>query len=480
MERLLIKNIRYLYCMDEEDTFLENADIYIEGNVIKKIGTKLDVPADGVKVIDGTGKLALPGFINTHHHFYQNITRNIPIMQKGNLLGWLLYSYGAWENMEEEDVKAAARLATAELLMTGCTTSMDFMYFFPHGKHDLMDAEFEAVKELGLRFHGFRGCMPVMEGNLPAEMKERLGIDAGSLVESYDDILDSCDRTFQKYHDDSRFSMSRVGVGPTTVVFENPEFMKELKKMADNRGGLCHTHLHPRPDEIKKCGELYNCRPHQWLEEIGWIDKNVSFAHISRHNAEELDIVARNGASVTQSPSCHMRLGYPIAPALEARDRGIPVSIGVDGGASNDSGDMLGELRTMLYVHRIDGGHPGYGPERWINAKEVFEMATVNGAKCLNRDDIGMLKEGMAADLVLFSMIQPGYAGALTDPRGALLYCGNNHLADTTIVNGNVLIENGIFLAGDLNQIVEDANRSTARILNLVKDKTGIDYRMEA
>lgn len=398
MERLLIKNIRYLYCMDEEDTFLENADIYIEGNVIKKIGTKLDVPADGVKVIDGTGKLALPGFINTHHHFYQNITRNIPIMQKGNLLGWLLYSYGAWENMEEEDVKAAARLATAELLMTGCTTSMDFMYFFPHGKHDLMDAEFEAVKELGLRFHGFRGCMPVMEGNLPAEMKERLGIDAGSLVESYDDILDSCDRTFQKYHDDSRFSMSRVGVGPTTVVFENPEFMKELKKMADNRGGLCHTHLHPRPDEIKKCGELYNCRPHQWLEEIGWIDKNVSFAHISRHNAEELDIVARNGASVTQSPSCHMRLGYPIAPALEARDRGIPVSIGVDGGASNDSGDMLGELRTMLYVHRIDGGHPGYGPERWINAKEVFEMATVNGAKCLNRDDIGMLKEGMAAD----------------------------------------------------------------------------------
>ena len=136
-----------------------------------------------------------------------------------------------------------------------------------------MDAEFEAVKELGLRFHGFRGCMPVMEGNLPAEMKERLGIDAGSLVESYDDILDSCDRTFQKYHDDSRFSMSRVGVGPTTVVFENPEFMKELKKMADNRGGLCHTHLHPRPDEIKKCGELYNCRPHQWLEEIGWIDK---------------------------------------------------------------------------------------------------------------------------------------------------------------------------------------------------------------
>lgn len=143
-------------------------------------------------------------------------------------MGWLLYSYGAWENMEEEDVKAAARLATAELLMTGCTTSMDFMYFFPHGKHDLMDAEFEAVKELGLRFHGFRGCMPVMEGNLPAEMKERLGIDAGSLVESYDDILDSCDRTFQKYHDDSRFSMSRVGVGPTTVVFENPELRFHL------------------------------------------------------------------------------------------------------------------------------------------------------------------------------------------------------------------------------------------------------------
>lgn len=480
MNKLLVKNIRYVYCMDEQDTFLENADIYIEENVIKKLGKNLEIPMDGVRVVDGTGKLALPGFVNTHHHFYQNITRNIPIMQKGNLLDWLLYSYGAWENMQEEDVRAAVRLACAELLMTGCTTSMDFMYFFPHGRHDLMDAEFEEVMKMGLRFHGFRGCMPVMEGDLPAELKEKFGIDASELVESYDDILNVCERTFRKYHDTSRFSMTRVGVGPTTIVLENPEFMCALKNMADQYGGLCHTHLHPRPDEIKKCDELYHMRPHQWLENIGWIDKNVSFAHISRHSMEELDILARNGASITQSPSCHMRLGYPIAPALEARDRGIPVTIGVDGGASNDSGDMLGELRAMLYVHRIAGGHEGYGPERWINAKEVFQMATVEGAKCLNRDDIGMLKEGMAADLVLFSMTQPGYAGALTDPRGALLYCGNNHLADTTIVNGRVLIENGEFLAADLNQITEDANRATARILQQVKEKTGIDYSVEA
>lgn len=481
MNKLLVKNIRYLYCMDEQDTFLEHADIYIEENVIKQIGVKLDIPMEGVRVIDGTGKLCLPGFINTHHHFYQNITRNVPIMQKGNLLGWLMYSYGAWENMEEEDVRAAAKLAAAELLMTGCTTSMDFMYFFPHGKHDLMDAEFEEVKKLGLRFHGFRGCMPVMEGNLPIELKEKLGVDASKLVESYDDIMDSCERTFQKYHDTDRFSMSRVGLGPTTVVFENPEFMKAQKALADKYGGLCHTHLHPRPDEIEKCGELYGMRPHQWLEKIGWIDKNVSFAHISRHTDEELDIVARNGASVTQSPSCHMRLGYPIAPALEARDKGIPVSMGVDGGASNDSGDMLGELRTMMYVHRIAGGHEGYGPDRWINAKEVFEMATVNGAKCLCRDDIGMLKVGMAADLVMFNMMQLGYASALSDPRGALLYCGNNHQTDTTIVNGKVLIENGIFLAGDLGKIIEDANNATERIMRLVKEKTGVDYlRQEA
>ena len=476
MKRLLIKDIRYVYCMDEADTFLEHTDIYIEGNVIKQIGKDLRIPADGIRVIDGAGKLALPGFVNTHHHFYQNITRNIPVMQKGNLLGWLLYSYGAWENMQEEDVRAAARLAVAELLMTGCTTSMDFMYFFPHGRHRLMDAEFEEVQKLGLRFHGFRGCMPVMEGDLPVKLKEQLGIDASGLIETYDDILEDCDRTFQKYHDSSRFSMTRVGVGPTTVVFENPDFMKELKAMADRYKGLCHTHLHPRPDEMKKCDEAYHMRPHQWLESIGWMDKNVSFAHISRHTADELDILARNGACVTQSPSCHMRLGYPVAPALEADERGIPVSIGVDGGASNDSGDMLGELRTMMYVHRIDGSHPGYGPEQWLNAKEVFKMATVNGAKCLNRDDIGMLKEGMAADVVLFSMIQPGYAGALTDPRGALVYCGNNHLADTSIVNGNVLIENGVFLAGDLRQITEEANRATERILHQVKEKTGIDY----
>lgn len=183
MKCLLIKDIRYVYCMDEADTFLEHTDIYIEGNVIKQIGKDLRIPADGIRVIDGAGKLALPGFVNTHHHFYQNITRNIPVMQKGNLLGWLLYSYGAWENMQEEDVRAAARLAVAELLMTGCTTSMDFMYFFPHGRHRLMDAEFEEVQKLGLRFHGFRGCMPVMEGDLPVKLKEQLGIDASGLIE---------------------------------------------------------------------------------------------------------------------------------------------------------------------------------------------------------------------------------------------------------------------------------------------------------
>lgn len=475
MEKLLIKNIDYIYCMDEEDRIFQNADIYIKANQIEKLGKALCCE-EGTRIIDGRGKIAFPGFVNAHHHFYQNITRNVPIMQKGYLLDWLMYSYAAWEFIGEEEIRAAARLSAAELLLTGVTTSMDFMYFFPCGQHRLMDTEFEAVAELGLRFHGFRGCMPVMEGALPKKLYA-MDIDSENLIEKESDILDDCARMFDKYHDNSEYAMTRVGVGPTTIVLENPEFMMALKKMADEKGGLLHTHLHPRPDEMEKCAKLYGCTPNEWLQRIGWLDRNVSVAHISRHTEADLKILAECRTSATQSPSCHMRLGYPVAPAPEAVKAGVNVALGVDGGASNDSGDMLGELRGMLYVHRIQGAHKEYEPKDWFNAKDVFGMATANGAKLLNRNDIGELAPKKAADIVLFPIRTIAYAGGMADPRGALLYCGNQHIADTTIVNGKVVVEEGRLVNADENEIIQDADRAAAHILDKVQEKTGIDYR---
>ena len=307
-----------------------------------------------------------------------------------------------------------------------------------------MDQEFQALKELGMRFHGYRGCMPVMEGNLPDEIQRVLGLDTTLLVENTDKILQVCEETFYKYHDNKEFAMSRVGVGPTTTVFEMKEFMQDLKELANKYGGLCHTHLHPRPDELEKCQMLYECTPHEWLEEIGWFDSATSIAHATEHTEEDIKILARTGVSVTHSPSCHMRLGYPVAPIPQMVKAGITVGIGVDGGSSNDSGDMLAELRNTMYVHRIRNVHKNVSFQDWFSPEDVFLMATNGGAKLLNREDIGSLEVGKAADIILINMNQVAYASAMSDPLGALVYCGCNHIVDTSIINGKIVVKMGI------------------------------------
>lgn len=476
--RTLIRGISDLYTFQERKTHLHDVDILIEGNRIAAVG--IGLPADGVeRVIDGAGKLALPGLINTHHHFYQNVTRNVPVMQKGDLLRWLLLSYGIWADLDEEDVYAAARLSAAELLLTGVTTSMDFMYFFPKGRANLMDTEFRAVGEMGLRFHGFRGCMPVMEGDLPIKVA-MLGIDPKELVENRDTIMTACSNTFSKFHDTTYGAMTRVGVGPTTVPFDMPGLLGDLTELAAKHGGLLHTHLHPRPDEREKCLALHGTTPHRYLEEIGWFSPRVSLAHVTQHDQEEIAVLARNGVSVTHSPSCHMRLGYPVAPVPECMQAGVNVGLGVDGGSSNDSGDMLAELRTAMYVHRIRGAHDNFGQKEWFGPEDVFTMATNNGAKLLGRDDIGRIEVGKMADIILIDMNRVAYASAMADPLGALVYCGFEHRVDTSIVNGRVVVEAGRLTTACEDDIVREANRTTSKLLDAAYKRTGIDYRCHA
>jgi cytosine/adenosine deaminase-related metal-dependent hydrolase len=371
--------------------------------------------------------------------------------------------YRIWAGIDEEAVYYASLVAIGELLLTGCTTTADFLYLFPNGKKHLLDLEFRAARELGIRFHGFRGCMPVMEGNIARELKTTL--DPSKLTETEDQILSACEEAFQRHHDRKEFAMARVGVGPTTVVYEQPSLLKQLKQLASKNGGLCQTHLHPRPDEIEKCKVLHDCSPLQFLEQIDWLDEKTAIAHGTRLRPEDLNILARNDCGVTHSPSCHMRLGFPVAPVPEMISRSIPVGIGVDGGASNDSGDLLGELRTTMLVHRIEGVHPGLKPEHWLGPQDVFRMATRDGAKILNRRDIGSLEAGKAADLILVDLSGIPYAGALSDPLGALVYCGCCHVVHTSIINGKVVVREGRLTGASEEGIASRANEIARRLL---------------
>lgn len=477
--KTLIKNAEMIYTFDPSLTEYKSGCIIINGKEIEYVGElnpELENSIQKDNIIDASGKVVLPGLINTHHHFYQNVTRNISLVQKCNLLDWLMYLYTVWAEIDEEAIYEASRVAIGELLLTGCTTTVDFSYIYPKNKPYILEYVIKAANEMGIRMHAFRGCMPVMEADLSIKLRDTYNLKIEDLIEEKDRILTICNDFFTKYHDSEPFSMMRIGTGPTTVLFQDADFMNEIKNLANKYNALCHTHLHPRADENTLCKELYNSTPLEFMEDIGWLDRKTFLAHATRFSSNDIKIVARNNTSITHSPSCHMRLGYPVAPVPDMINSGVNVGIGVDGGASNDSGNMLGELRTTMYVHRIEGVHDHFACDEWFGPYDVFKMATHNGAKLLNRNDIGSLEVGKAADLIMYDINKIPYAGGISDLLGALVYCGSSAIVDTSIINGKVVVKNNKLVNADEEKIVEQANHISMKLLNQAERKTGLKY----
>jgi cytosine/adenosine deaminase-related metal-dependent hydrolase len=476
MDNVLLYNIDFLYTGDRQNQLLTDQYILIEKNIIKKIGPMADVPPKADITINQRGRIVLPGIVNVHHHFYQHITRAIPIVEKSNALGWLYNMYCLWSCIEPGDIEIATKIAVAELLLTGCTFSSDFFYLFPQKRAELFYEEIEAAKEMGIRLHVFRGCLPVLEGKLRQEL-EKNSLDTSELIEDKEQILSESENAILKFHDPSSYSMLQIGLGPTAIDYNDPDFMQKLKQLAKNYGVLCQTHLHPRPDEREICSNLYKKSPNRFLEQIGWMDHNTILVHVTNHNEDDIDVLAENNVSVTHSPTCHMRLGYTVAPIPLMRSKGIRIGLSVDGAASNDSGNMLNELRMALYVHRINNIHGKSDPHDWFSGRDVWHMATKEGAAVLGRDQyIGTLEEGKAADIVSFDYKRVDYAGGITDPLAALLYCNSCSRVDLSIVNGKVLVENGKLCNFDENKLTEQANEATKRIVRNAQQKTGINF----
>lgn len=454
---VLLKNI-YVLLTDTAKEPQRGVDLLIEGSKIKKIGKNLSAP-EGCRVIDCSTLVVVPGFVNTHHHFYQTLTRNLPAVQDAKLFDWLVYLYEVWKYVDEEAVYWSSLLAMSELLKTGCTTSTDHHYLYPNSfTGDLMATQFKAADQLGMRFSPTRGSMSLSkkDGGLPPD----------SVVQTEEKILEDSERCIKTFHDSAPDAMHKIVLAPCSPFSVTKRCMLESSRLARKYGVRLHTHLCETMDEENQCKNMYGIRPVELMQECELIGEDVFYAHGIWFNDQELDLLAKTGSHIAHCPSSNMRLGSGICRTREMLDRGINIGIAVDGSASNDSSDMLGEMRNALLLSRIRYGTNG------LTAREVLKMGTENGAKILNFGNVGKLEEGWCADLACFDVSGIAYAGSQSDPIAALLFCGCDHTAKYTIVNGQVVVDNGRVVGVDEEVLAANANRIAAKLIEM-REKNG-------
>ncbi|MDD4010734.1 MAG: 8-oxoguanine deaminase [Sphaerochaetaceae bacterium] len=443
---VLFKNI---YClMTEPGVTKTGVDLLAKDGKVAFIGS-YEGQAD--RVIDCSKLVVIPGLVNTHHHFYQTLTRNLPAVQDAKLFDWLVYLYEIWKNIDPESVYWSSMLAMGELLKTGCTLTTDHHYLYPRGfSADLMGLQFKAADELGMRFSPTRGSMTLSrkDGGLPPD----------SVVQSEEEVLEDSERCIQAYHDGSDFSMHKIVLAPCSPFSVTKSTMLKSARLARRYGVKLHTHLCETIDEEDQCLAMYGVRPVQLMEDCEFIGEDVFYAHGIWFNDQELDILARNKATIAHCPASNMRLGSGICRVKEALERGINVSLAVDGSASNDSSDMLGELRLALLLQRVKHGSGA------LKAKDVLAMGTVNGARALGYSKVGMLKEGWAADLAAFDVSKLAYSGSQSDPLAAILFCGYDHQSRYTMVNGRLVVDEGRLVGIDEDLLARRANEQAERL----------------
>ncbi len=450
MSAILLKNCCYIFLSADEGS-RRGEDILIRDNRIAKIACAISDPVD--RVIDCSTCVVIPGFVNTHHHFYQTLTRNLPAVQNAELFDWLVYLYEVWKHLDEEAVYYASLLAMGELLKTGCTSSSDHHYVYPQNvSGDLIGMQFKAAANLGMRLAPTRGGMSLSkkDGGLPPD----------SVVQTEDQILADCERVIQQYHDGSELAMRKILLAPCSPFSVSEDLMKQTARLARRYGVRLHTHLAETRDENAFCLEIYGCKPLQLMARCGFIGRDVSYAHGIHFNDQELQQLADTGTHIAHCPTSNMRLGSGICRVKEMLPLGINVGLAVDGSASNDSSDMLGELRNCLLLQRV---HYGAGA---MSTVDVMKMGTENGARLLGFEKVGKIKQGWAADLAVFNVGKLEYSGSLADPLAAIIFSGYNHGAEYTIVNGKIAVEKGRLTGFDETEIMNTCNAISNRMLN--------------
>jgi cytosine/adenosine deaminase-related metal-dependent hydrolase len=463
MTSLLIRNAAVLVTMDGTRREIAGGSVAVVDDTIAAVGTDAEIEAWVVadkatrtpeRSIDARGCVVLPGLVNCHHHLFQTLTRAIGTGKGNGLFDWLKLLYPIWARLDPEAIYTSAKLGLCELVLSGATTVADHLYLYPNGSH--ISDEIAAAREVGVRFHPTRGSMSLgtSKGGLPPD----------SVVEDETHILKDCLHAIEAFHDPGPHSMLRIGVAPCSPFSVTADLMRESARLArsHNRVGL-HTHLAETLDEHRFCLDKFGKSPIEYAESLDWLGDDVWFAHMVHPSAAEIGLLARTGSGVCHCPSSNMILASGIAPVRSMLDHGVRVGLGVDGSASNDGNHMLGEVRQAALLQRV--GWPGFesSADR-MSAREALELATLGGARVLQRDDLGSIEPGKAADIIAFRIDDIEHAGALGDPVAGLVTCTPAR-AWLSVINGRVLVENALLAGIDIPQLV---SRHNAISLNLL------------
>jgi cytosine/adenosine deaminase-related metal-dependent hydrolase len=438
-----------------ERELLTGVDVLLAGNRVERIGAGV-TPAGDCRVVDASNWLVVPGFVNAHHHLSQQFTRTFAL--EGGLVDWLTALYPVWAHVDADIAYHGALTGIGELLLTGVTTVSDFTYFYPRGQTDMFDAQVVAARELGCRFAPVRGGLSELEAAVGA----RLGDSLDAFVEDRDTFLADASRAIDTYHDRSPASMLRVAVGLAEKAYSSPDLMREVAELAEQAGVRLHTHLHPRPDERRHCTAARATDPVAFLDATGWWTDRLWVAHGTGLLPGEVEELARARVALCTCPSSNARFGTPIAPAWDLHRAGGTVAVGVDGAASNDSGDFLGECRLTWQMQRVRAGTAGEQLEA-LTPAAVLEWATAGGAAALGWPELGRLEEGGLADIAAFDLSGLDFVGN-EDPLSALLLCGIAHRAQMVVVDGRVVVEGGRLVGADEDELTRRAREAAGRL----------------
>ena len=449
--RIWLKNPLALLIGNEvDDSTNAGGGIVIQNNIITefiKPGQQPDQAVD--QVFDASEHVILPGLINTHHHFYQTLTRAYPDALNKELFPWLKSLYPVWAGLTEEMIHVSTRLATVELLLSGCTTAGDHHYVFPEAAREALDIQVDAIKEVGVRGALTRGSMSLGE--------DQGGLPPRNTIQSEEAILSDCERVIDRYHDASEGSMMSVALAPCSPFSVTEDLMKETAILARDKKVRLHTHLGETFDENDFCIKVFGVRPVDYLERVGWMSDDVWLAHGIHFNDEEITRLGKAGVGITHCPSSNMVLGSGQCRTLELEEAGCPVGLGVDGSASADCSNLIQEVRQAMLLQRLRYGSAA------VSHFDAFRWATKGSARCIGRDDIGEIAIGKQADLALFKLDEIRFSGA-GDPLAALPLCGA-HQADRVMVAGEWTVVDSEVVGLDLEELLaqhEQAQRELA------------------